>query len=141
MIVVDTSVLWALHDKLDTLHTEARTWYDRMRDDLATTPLILAEVDYFALRSGPATLRAFYRDIGAGAYAVKWWPSAASEAAEIAGRYVGMGLGLADASLVALAARLETTSLATFDERHFRAVRPLSGGDAFTLLPRDAALA
>ena len=44
----------------------------------------------------------------------------------------------ADASLVALAARLGTTSIATFDERHFRAMQPLTGEPAFTLLPVDA---
>jgi hypothetical protein len=40
--------------------------------------------------------------------------------------------------IVALAARLQTVEIATFDERHFRVMRPLSGGDAFRLLPRDA---
>ena len=48
-----------------------------------------------------------------------------------------MGLGLADASLVALAERLETISIATLDERHFRSVRPLAAADAFRLLPAD----
>jgi hypothetical protein len=36
-----------------------------------------------------------------------------------------------------LAARHRTTRLLTFDERHFRAVKPLYG-KAFTLLPADA---
>ena len=40
-------------------------------------------------------------------------------------------------ALVALAERVGTTSIATHDERHFRAVSPLAGGDAFRLLPRD----
>lgn len=37
-----------------------------------------------------------------------------------------------------LAARLESTAIATFDERRFRAVRPLTGETAFRLLPLDA---
>jgi hypothetical protein len=45
---------------------------------------------------------------------------------------------MTDASLVALAARVDTTRVATFDERHFRAVHPLSGGDAFVVLPVDS---
>jgi hypothetical protein len=49
-----------------------------------------------------------------------------------------MKLGLTNASLLALAARLQTTAVATLDERHFRVLKPLSGGDAFTLLPTDA---
>jgi predicted nucleic acid-binding protein len=56
----------------------------------------------------------------------------------IAERYANINLGLADASLVALTERLATTTIATLDERHFRAVRPLAAGDAFTLLPADA---
>jgi uncharacterized protein len=44
--------------------------------------------------------------------------------------------GLADASL--LAAWLGTTCVATIDERHFRAVPPLTGEAAFVLLPPDA---
>lgn len=52
-------------------------------------------------------------------------------------RYRDLELGLADASLVVLAGRHRTTRIATFDERAFRAVAPLSGG-AFTLLPADS---
>jgi predicted nucleic acid-binding protein len=48
------------------------------------------------------------------------------------------GLGLADASLVAIAGRLGTAEIATLDERHFRALRPLTGEPAFRLLPADA---
>src|SRR5664280_2640498 len=50
--------------------------------------------------------------------------------------YGDLGIGLADASLVVLAARTATRLLLTLDERHFRAVRPQQGG-AFRLLPAD----
>jgi hypothetical protein len=58
------------------------------------------------------------------------------QAAKTAQQYADLGVSLADGSLVALAARLQTTEVATFDERHFRAMRPL-WGDAFRLLPLD----
>lgn len=45
-------------------------------------------------------------------------------------------LGLADASLIILAARYGTRRVLSFDERAFGAVAPLQGG-AFTLLPAD----
>jgi predicted nucleic acid-binding protein len=67
---------------------------------------------------------------------VDWWPGASRTIVDIASRY--LGLDLTDASLVAIAGRLETTLVATFDERRFRAVQPLTGGPAFTLLPADA---
>ena len=49
-----------------------------------------------------------------------------------------MELGLADASLMVLAAHLQMIAVATLDERHFRALKPLTGGKAFRLLPADA---
>jgi predicted nucleic acid-binding protein len=69
---------------------------------------------------------------------VEWWAGAAAESADIANRYTDLGVSLTDASLVALAARLGTTAIATFDERHFRAMSPLGAGRSFTLLPVDA---
>jgi uncharacterized protein len=55
----------------------------------------------------------------------------------VADRRESMGLGLVDASLVALAARLSSTRIATLDERRFRVLEPLTGEPAFTLLPAD----
>lgn len=60
------------------------------------------------------------------------------EAVEAARSHQALGLELADTSLLALAARLETARIATLDERHFRIVKPLTGQAAFVLLPADA---
>ncbi len=139
MIVVDTSFVYALLDGRDGRHAVARQWYAQVDDELATTPLVLAEVDHLAgARAGALARDAFRADVAAGAYEVAWWATAASEAVLVAGQYADLGLDLTDASLVALAARIGTESVATFDERHFRAVAPLSGAAAFTLLPADA---
>lgn len=132
-------VLYGLLDRRDGRHAESVAWYRDVAVELVTTPLVLAEVDHLATaRAGPAAVRAFRDDVRAGAYLVEWWRSAVDEAIDIAGRYADLAIGLTDASLVALAARVETTEIATFDERHFRGVRPLSGPDHFTLLPADA---
>lgn len=128
-------------DRRDSFHAEASAWYGTFQDELVTTPLVLAEVDYLADRAGWAAVQAFRRDVGAGAYTIEWWADAAAESIEVVERYEDLRLSLTDASLVALAARIDRTEIATFDERHFRAVAPLSGEAAFTLLPRDAALA
>ena len=139
MIVVDTSVIVAYMNSADDAHGLVVSWFDDVDDDLATTPLIVAEVDHLVgVRGTPAALTALRSDLAAGAYLVEWWPGAIAAAVNVAERYSDMGLGLADASLVALAERLETTEVATLDERHFRAVRPLVGGKAFRLLPADA---
>jgi predicted nucleic acid-binding protein len=139
VIVVDTSIIVAFMNAADAHHGVVAGWLDDLDDDLATTPLIVAEVDHLVgVRGGPTALKALRRDLAAGAYLVEWWPAASASAVKIAERYADTGLGLADASLVALADRLGTVDSATLDERHFRAVRPLSGGKAFRILPADA---
>lgn len=139
MIVVDTSVIVAYMNSTDDHHDAVGSWLDQEDDDLATTPLIVAEVDHLvARRGGRAALSALRADLAAGAYLVEWWPQAIASAVTVAEQYADSGLGLADASLVALAERLDTIDIATLDERHFRTVRPLAAGKAFRLLPADA---
>jgi predicted nucleic acid-binding protein len=58
-------------------------------------------------------------------------------ATELDRRYADLNLGLADLSVAIIARKLGTRRILTFDERHFRALRPLQGG-AFTVLPADA---
>jgi hypothetical protein len=139
VIVIDSSVIYALLDRKDRNHRRAADWYLSSLPALATTPLILAEVDHLAgARAGRAAQQAWRRDLEAGVYEVTWWKEAAGQSTRIAEKYAEMGVGLADASLVALAARLGVVEIATFDERHFRAMRPETGGAAFRLLPADA---
>ncbi len=105
----------------------------------SVTPLVLCELDYLTeTRVGRQARTAFRSDVASGAYAVSWWPDATIDALRVAHRYDDLGISLTDGSLVALASRLGTTEIATFDERHFRAMRPLSHGAAFRLLPADA---
>lgn len=139
MIPVDASLAYALLDGGDQRHAAAAAWYQHARPELVTTPLVVAEMDHLAMtRAGRDAATAWRADLTAGAYAIEWWDAALDEAAAVAEQYRDLGLGLTDASLVALAARMGTTSVATFDERHFRAVRPVTGGSAFRLLPLDA---
>jgi predicted nucleic acid-binding protein len=139
VIVVDTSVVVAYMNAGDDYHAAVAGWLDGADGDFATTPLIVAEVDHLVgTRGGRAAQRAFHRDLASGAYLVEWWPGAIASVVKIAERYADTGLGLADASLVALAERLDTIEIATLDKRHLRVVRPLAGGKAFLLLPADA---
>ena len=137
MTVADTSFLYALADRRDAHHTDAVAWYERGDRRLVTTPLVLVELDHL-VRANVAARQAFRADVVANRFALEWWGTAAAEAAEIAELYGDVGVSLTDASLVALADRLETARIATFDERHFRTMRPLRRDAAFTLLPLDA---
>lgn len=56
---------------------------------------------------------------------------------ELIVRYADLDLGVTDASLIAVAERLDATRIATLDRRHFHAVRP-SHIDAFELLPEGS---
>ena len=68
------------------------------------------------------------------------WELPAFEAADLAAarelieRYADQSIGLADASIVILAARYRTKTIVTLDRRHFDIVRPFGGG-RFTVLP------
>lgn len=141
MIVLDSSVVLALVDQGDDDHERVWKWIEDVPDELCTTPLVLAELDHMVpIKGGSVAVQALREDFRDGAYTVEWWRSALFETIEIASQYESIDLGLTDASLIALAAHLDTTSIATLDERHFRAVQPLAGSAAsFTILPADEA--
>jgi uncharacterized protein len=138
VIVVDTSIIVAYMNAADDHHEVVVGWIDQIDDDLVTTPLIVAEADHLVgERGGARALSALRVDLAAGAYLVEWWSGAMPAAIEVAERYADISFGLADASLVVLAERVGTLDIGTLDERHFRAVRPLTDGHAFRILPAD----
>lgn len=132
-VVVDTSFVVALLRAADVNHDVARTWLSTLDDDLWTSPLALAEMDYWAAKAGAS--EPFWEDLDAGAYHVRWWADALRETVAVVRRHPDVGL--TDASLVTVAHRLETDRIATFDHRHFRTLTTI-GGDPFVVLPADA---
>src|SRR5205807_8762418 len=94
VIVVDTSVIVAFMNAADDSHDAVAAWLDGLDDDLATTPLIVAEVDHLVgARGGRAAQRALHRDLGAGAYLLEWWPGAIASMLKVAEQYGDNGLG------------------------------------------------
>ena len=132
-VVLDTGVIVALYDVSDRHHARARAWYDTFDDDLVTTPLALAEMDHIATKARARD--ALWGDLERGAFGVRWWADAMLETIAIAREHPA--IGLTDASLVALAARLRTDRIATLDLDHFRSLTT-PDGEAFVLLPADA---
>lgn len=139
MIIADTSGLIAAFGVDADRHRQARAAFEDDPGPVILSPFVLAELDYLLLtRAGIKAELQLLQEVAGGVYELASFERAdTSRAAEIAERYADLKLGLADASIVVLADRYRTTRLLTFDERHFRAVRPLSA-PSFTLLPADA---
>jgi predicted nucleic acid-binding protein len=103
------------------------------------SPFVLAELDaMIASRLGVSGELMMLADVAGGVYRLADFSVAAiDQARSVVNQYSDLNIGLADASIVVLAARYQTTRVLTFDHRHFRAMKPLQGG-TFTILPADA---
>lgn len=89
--------------------------------------LVLAEVDYFLRRERKA-MAALMADVSRGAFTYAApTQGILQRAMEVDRQYHEFGLGLVDASIVALAEELGVRRLATRDVRHFAVVRLRSG--------------
>lgn len=133
-LLVDTGILYALADRSDGWHARARAYVEAARERLLAPVTILPEVaSLLRDRLGAEAERAFVRSIVDGDLAIEdltdldW-----TRAEALMSGYDW--LGLVDASLIAVAERLQMRVLATTDRRHFGAVRP-AHVDAFTLVP------
>jgi len=118
----------------DKNHAAAREWFELNDEELVTTPLTVAEMDYFITASGEAARDALWESFEDGAYTVRWWADGTRETLAIARRQPFVGL--TDASLVALAGLLRTNRIVTFDQ-HFRSLTT-PAGEPFVVLPADA---
>jgi predicted nucleic acid-binding protein len=139
-LILDAGALYAQADADEPRHDAVAALLREERDVLVTSQVVAAEADYLILRRlGVDVELVFLDDLAAGTYLMDaLTPSDLTVARDIAARYRDLELGLADASLVVLAARWRTRRILTLDERAFRAVTPLQGG-FFTVLPADAA--
>jgi uncharacterized protein len=125
-VIVDTGVLYAAADTDDTDHRQsARLLTDHSGPLLVPTPVIVETSWLLESRIGPAAELAFLRAFEAGdltrvdLVADDW-----ARVADLVEQYADLGLGLVDASVVAVAERLDTRTVATLNHRDFRVVRP-----------------
>ena len=135
-MIVDTSALLAYFDTDEPDHAAVTTIVETATEPLVVSPYVVAELDYLvASRLGVSAELAVLRELASGA-----WDLAAfgtedlAEARTVVERYADQSIGLADASIVILAARYQTRTVVTLDRRHFGVVRPIDGG-SFTILP------
>ncbi len=139
MIVLDTSGLLAAIDASQRLHAAAAAALSEARPPLLLSPFVLAELDYLLGKyAGSHAQDALLAEVERGAYALEAFTAAdVAGAREVAARYVDLGIGLADASIVVIAGRYGIHDVLTLDERHFRAIQG-PADKPFRLLPADA---
>jgi len=137
-LVIDTAPLVALADEREPRRDEILALLKAERGGLFIPGPVTAEIDYLLERRfGAAARRAFLEDLAARRYETPALDASDYEAAlGFDRRYADLNLGLADLAVAVIARKLGTRRILSFDERHFRAVRPLQGG-TFTLLPAD----
>jgi predicted nucleic acid-binding protein len=134
LAVVDAGPLYAAADAADPDHSTVVETLSRGDLRLVVPALAIAEATYFVgSRLGAAAEAAFVR--GVGQLDVEA-PSIEDffRMGELVEQYADLPLGGTDASIVALAERLEAPAVVTLDRRHFGAVRPRHR-KSFELLP------
>jgi predicted nucleic acid-binding protein len=135
-VIVDTSALLAFFDASEPDH-EAVSAVLARADALIVSPYVVAELDYLvATRHGADDELAVLDELTGGA-----WDLAAFDrdglrrSREVISRYRDQAIGVADASIVVLAERYRTRTIASLDHRHFDVLRSLDGR-SFDVLPR-----
>jgi hypothetical protein len=124
LAIVDAGPLYAAADADDDDHHACLAALQREDLRLVIPALVVAEATYFVgRRLGSAAEAAFLRGIGELDVEA---PSSEDfgRIAELIEQYADFPLGGTDASVIALAERLDTGTIVTLDHRHFAAVAP-----------------
>jgi predicted nucleic acid-binding protein len=134
LAVVDTGPLVAVADAKDSYHEQARAFMEGTPHRLIIPVLAIGEASFLILsRLGPAAEARFIAGISEmnieSPHSSDW-----RRMSDLMSMYRDFPLGTVDAYVIALAERLNTDLIVTFDLRHFRAVRPRHV-DAFRILP------
>lgn len=126
MIIADTSALYALADKRDAWHERMRRYWEENPEPWLIPASVVTEAAFlYARRLGPEAESDFVGSLAAGVFAVETLETADySRAADLIRAYADLPLGFVDASIVAMAERLDIDTLLTTDRRHFSVVRP-----------------
>ncbi len=137
-MIVDAGALYGIADANDPDHGALVATLQEWPGELVVSAFTAAEADHLVLsRLGIDAELALIDDLAATYTVQALDPAGLKRARELCAQYRDLELGLADASIVVLAELRSTRAIATFDQRHFRAVTPIQGG-SFELLPADA---
>ncbi len=135
-LVCDTGVVFAALVRADRHHARCASLVVGHDGVVVVPSPVLVEVDQLALRRrAPGATDALLTSVDDGSLLVANLDSEDYRRVQTLVRdYADLPLGLVDASVVAIAERLEEDTIATLDRRHFSVVRPLHAA-AFKLVP------
>lgn len=138
MILLDTSGLLAAIDASQRHHTDCAAALAEAVPPRLLSPFVLAELDYLlATQVSTEAESDLLDEVARGVYRLELFGQAdVATARDVIARYTGLDIGLADASIVVLAARYDVRDVLTLDQRHFRAMRTLDR-KRFRVLPAD----
>jgi len=125
-IIVDTGPIYAMADRDDDWHHRTVRFLESNRDDLIIPASVLPEAAYLLLNHlGPAAERQLIQSVLKGEFAVEELTHPDYQRAlELLRRYESARLGLVDATVMAVAERLNVQRVMTTDRRHFSIMRP-----------------
>jgi predicted nucleic acid-binding protein len=135
-VLVDTGIIYALADRSDAWHVRARTFVVTFKGPLIIPSMVIPEACYLLhTHLSPQAETAFVKSIVNRALRLEQVDEDdLNRAVELMDAYPDLKIGLVDASVAAVAERLNISSIMTTDRRHFSVIKP-KHCSAFTLLP------
>ena len=125
-ILVDTGALYALADETDRWHQPVKAFLERHPDPLILPVTVLPETCYLLnVYLGQEAERRFVASAARGELILEAvTPADLRRCLELLETYADANIGFVDASLVAIAERLNVRRLLTTDRRDFSLIRP-----------------
>ena len=135
-VVADTGALYALIDRSDAWHARVLAWWKVNRQPLIVPVTVIPELTYLLqARIGATAEIDFVRALVEGEFTTEpLEPEDLVRVASVMEHYADMPLGFVDATVIAIAERVESREILTTDRRHFRIVKPIHAR-AFVLSP------
>jgi len=135
-VLIDTGIIYALADRSDAWHLRACSFVENYKGTLIIPSTAIPEVCYLLqTHLSPQAEAAFIKSIVTRALRLEQVNEEdMGRAVELMNSYPDMVIGLVDASVVAVAERLNLCSIMTTDRSHFSVIKP-KHCSAFTLLP------
>ncbi|MGA4995228.1 type II toxin-antitoxin system VapC family toxin [Nonomuraea bangladeshensis] len=135
MIVLDSGPLVAALNGQDKHHDACARLLRTYPGSLLVPSTVVTEVcQLVERRQGSKAEAAFLRTFGSGLTLVDLTEQDVDRMSDLVELYASLPLGAVDASVIAVAERLNVSEVATLDRRHFTVVRP-SHTSALLLLP------